>query len=388
MTDQLRHHRLKICHIITGLPVGGAQTMLSELLSRMNRDRFSQSVISLIDEGAVGRRLKQDGFTVRALNMSPNRPNPLLLIRLARWIVEANADIVQTWLYHGDVVGGIAAFATGRRRIVWNIRHSVLDAESDKKATIWTARIAARLSRHVPRAILCNSVKAADLHIARGYDARKVRIIPNGVDTTRHRPDPEAYHSVRTELGRPDSCRLIGLVGRYHPLKGHATFLTAARHLVSRSPQVEFLAVGEGVSPANTELTAQITDLGLTGKVHLLGLRSDIPRLTAALDIATSASYGEALSNIIIEAMACGVPCVVTDVGDSAAVIDDTGWVVPPHDAQALSAAWLDALSLPPSQWDARKGAARRRACAHYDIGRITQEYEDFYASLMTAPGD
>jgi len=384
MTDQLSHRRLNICHIITGLPVGGAQTMLSELLSRMDRDRFSQSVISLIDEGVVGRRLMQDGFTVRALNMVPNRPNPLLLIRLARWIAASNADIVQTWLYHGDVVGGAAAFATGRRRIVWNIRHSELDAATSKKATIWTARIAARLSRTVPRAILCNSVKAADLHIERGYDARKVQIIPNGVDTTRYRPDPEAYRSVRSELGRADSCRLIGLVGRYHPLKGHATFLAAARRLVSRSPTVEFLAVGEGVSPANAELMAQITDLGLTGKVHLLGLRSDIPRLTAALDITTSASYGEALSNVIIEAMACGIPCVVTDVGDSATVVGDTGWVVPPRDAQALAAAWLEALSLPQSRWDTHKVAARRRACARYDISRITQEYEDFYASLMS----
>jgi len=362
--------------------------MLSELLSRMDCDRFSQSVISLIDEGVVGRRLKQDGISVKALNMRPNRPNPLLLFRLARWIAAAEADIVQTWLYHGDVVGGVAAFATGRRRIVWNIRHSTLDAESDKKATIWTAKIAARLSRHVPRAILCNSVKAAEVHVERGYDTRKIHIIPNGVDTTRHQPDPAAYRSVRAELGLPASSRLIGLVGRYHPLKGHATFLTAAGQLANLAPEVEFLLCGEGVSPDNGELVDQISAHGLAGKAHLLGLRSDIPRLTAALDIATSASYGEALSNVIIEAMACGVPCVVTDVGDSATVVGDTGWVVAPRDAQALAEALLEALNQPPSRWRALQEVTRRRACTHYDIGRITQEYEDFYASLMTAPGN
>jgi glycosyltransferase involved in cell wall biosynthesis len=188
---------------------------------------------------------------------------------------------------------------------------------------------------------------SANQHEAIGYRADRRSVIPNGFDCERFQPDTGARASVRAELGLDEETPLIGLIARYHPMKDHANFLAAARLVLKQEPTAHFLLAGPCVEVSTKELSTLVSTLGLQGRIHLLGERSDIPRLTAALDIACSSSaWGEGFPNVIGEAMACGVPCVVTDVGDSAWIVGETGFVVSPKSPQELAESLQKAIGL------------------------------------------
>jgi glycosyltransferase involved in cell wall biosynthesis len=208
-------------------------------------------------------------------------------------------------------------------------------------------------------------------------------VITNGFDTDVFRPDPEARLGVRRELGlRPDT-PLIGLAARFDPQKDHRNFLDAAALVKGADERVQFLMCGNGIDGRNAALTTTIESLGLRGRCHLLGPRRDMPRIFASLDLACSSSaFGEALPMTLCEAMACGVPCVTTDIGDSARVVDATGRVVPPRDPRALALACRELLDLAP-QARAQLGlAARRHIQRHYDLTTVARCYEDLYEGL------
>ena len=211
-------------------------------------------------------------------------------------------------------------------------------------------------------------------------------VIPNGFDLAAFRPDPPARWSVRHELSIPAETPLIGLVGRFHPQKDHQTFVQAAAWLHTRLPETHFLLCGDGITWENPTLAAWIETAGLRPCFHLLGRRDDIPRLTAALDLASSSSaYGEGFSNVIGEAMACGVPCVVTDVGDAALLVGSTGRVVPPRTPQALAQEWYALLALEREGKEQLGRAARQRIEAHFSLPAIVARYEALYAALASA---
>ncbi|MBM3516526.1 MAG: glycosyltransferase [Alphaproteobacteria bacterium] len=377
--------RIRLTHIITGLPAGGAQSMLHNLARWHDRQRFDMEVISLTERGPVGDAIAALGVPVRAFGMGRGLGALAALPRLAGWLACFRPHIVQTWLYHADLLGGVAAVLARRRPVVWNIRHSDLRPGSYRRSTIWTARACAVLSRHVPDRIVCNSAAAAAVHVRLGYRADRFVIIPNGIDSDSFMPDAQARIEVRRELGWGLDVPVVGLFGRFHPQKGHLGFLAAAAELRRRHPEARFLLCGENVERANPALAREIDRLGLGECVVLLGVRRDMPRLTAALDVAVSASgFGEAFANVLIEAMACAVPCVATDVGEARAVVADTGRVVPPDDAAALAAALADVLGLDPKARRALGEKARQRALARYDIREVVRRYESLYAGLSS----
>jgi len=193
--------------------------------------------------------------------------------------------------------------------------------------------------------------------------------------------------SVRAELGLDVGTPLIGLVARYHPMKDHANFLTATSLLAKQDPTAHFLLVGPNVDASNQELSAKIATLGLQERVHLLGERRDIPRINAALDIASTTScWGEGFPNVIGEAMACGVPCVVTDVGDSALIVGETGRVVPPRDPRALAAAWRDMLQMDRETRGGLGERARARIVTHFSLNEIARRHEKLYTEIVYGP--
>ena len=374
---------LRVHHIITGLPVGGAQTMLGQLLACGDPARLDQRVISLGGLGALGADLRANGVVVAALDMRRGPAGAIDAARLAGWLRRDKPDLVQTWLYHADLIGGLAARLAGCRHLVWNIRHTDLRPGSDKRSTILVARACAAVSGWLPERIVCNSETALRTHVALGYPPDKFIIIPNGIDAARFRPDPAAYAAVRRELGVASETPLIGLVGRFHPQKDHRGFLRAAAMLVERHERVRFLLCGGNVTPDNARLGEWIVEHGLGDRVHLLGVRQDMPRLTAALDVATSSSsHGEAFGNVIVEAMACGVPCVVTDVGDSGAIVGATGRLVAPAEPVALAQAWAELLAAGPEERAALGAAARRRAIEHYAIEGVVERYQTLYEEI------
>ena len=374
----------KISFIITGLSTGGAEMMLFKLLSAINRKAFAPQVISLLDKGPMYDQFNEIDVPVETIGMSRGAPDPRGIFRLSRLLRRNPPHLVQTWMYHADLLGGLAAKLAGDMPIIWNIRHSNLDPQIDKRSTILSAKACAVLSRFIPEKIICCANASKNIHATMGYDHSKLLVIPNGFELNSFKPDPRARHDVRDELGLSESTKLIGLVSRFHPQKDHKTFIQAAARLKRTQPGVHFVLCGDGTARANQVLSKWVTESGHEDSFHLLGHREDMSRITAAFDIATSSSSsGEAFSNTIGEAMSCAVPCVVTDVGDSAYIIGDTGKVVPPSDPAALSDAWRTLLALGDDGRSRLGQAARKRVSDCFSLGVVVKAYEDLYSSLL-----
>jgi glycosyltransferase involved in cell wall biosynthesis len=373
---------MKLTHIISGLSMGGAEMMLYKLLSVSDLGRDALNVISLTDVGPLGERIKKLGVPVKALGMARGRPSLTGLVRLSRWLRQSSPNVVQTWMYHADLIGGLAAKFGGRLPVVWGIRNSTLGRQS-KKTTVLTVKACARISRWIPTKIVCCSSVARALHEQMGYNAGKMLVIPNGFDLSSFKPGDGARASLREELGLPHNAILIGFVARFDPQKDHQNFIQAARQLLAVLPGVHFVLCGDGINRDNHQLSAWLTEAGVKNRFHLLGRRDDVPRITAALDIATCTSaYGEAFPNVLGEAMACCVPCVATDVGDSALIIADTGRVVPPKDPQSLAGAlnWMVELGADGRNHLGRK--ARQRIRENFELSVIRDRYHELYREV------
>ncbi len=298
--------------------------MLLRMLERLG-SRFSPHVISLTTPGEIGPRIQALGISVESLDMRPGLPSPFVFFRLVRRLNVLKPDVVHTWMYHADLLGGLAARLAGLGAIGWCIRNSNLDRDKTKFSTRVVVGACARVTRWVPDRILSCSEVARQVHVDFGYAANKMVVVPNGFDLARFQPDLLARAEVRCELGVGADTPLVGMIGRFDAQKNHAGFFDAAGLLHCRLPRVHFVLAGKGVDESNGNLLQAVKATGVRNVTHLLGLRSDIPRLMAALDLLVSSSYGEAFPNVLGEAMACGVPCVVTDVGDSAYIVGDTG---------------------------------------------------------------
>ena len=377
---------IEVAHIITGLGTGGAETMLLKLLSHSDRERFSSRVYSLSGaSGAIAERIQALGVPVTSLEMARQIPDPLVLLRLSRLLRASGANLVQTWMYHADLVGSLAAkMARTGAPIIWNIRQGNLDRELNRPRTLALIRLCAKLSAHVPHTIICCSSDARRVHSSIGYCDAKIRVIANGFDTDVFRPDPVARAAVRAELGITDETVLIGLVARFDPQKDHRTFIEAAARLVARRPGVHFVMCGSGITRGNPQLVEWIDAAGLGDVCHLLGERTDVPRLVAAMDLASLSSRGEGFPNVLGEAMACGVPCVATNVGDSAVIIGDTGLVVPPRDPAALAEAWEELLALGRPYLESLGSRARHRVAEKFSITAVVQCYERAYEEIAS----
>lgn len=372
---------IKVTHVLPGLDIGGAELMLTHLVSGMDPFRFENRVISMTSNGVLGERLTRMGIEVTAMGMG-SVPDPISVARLALRLRRDAPDVVQTWLYAADLVGGIVARSIGIRNIVWNIRQSAPRRHQDPLRHVWTSRACAMFSSFVPRSILSCSEDGRRSHQALGY-TKAIEVIPNGFDLYALGRDPMAAHSVRTELAIGTKASLVGMVARSDPVKGHRDFLEAASQVIHQQPDAHFLLCGEGVVATNTELATWTRLPQLAGRVHLLGRRSDVPRLLAALDVFVSSSHSEGFPNVIGEAMASSVPCVVTDVGDSASLLGGSGLVVPSQSPQDLANAIISVLTLAPEARNAMGAAARRRVEKHYSIPTIVDRYSHFYEGLM-----
>jgi glycosyltransferase involved in cell wall biosynthesis len=378
---------IKVTHIIAGLQADGAETVLHAITSRMDANRFQNEVISLTDLGPMAERLTATGVPVRALGMKPGVPNPYQVLRLAKWLRASRPQIVQTWMYHADLIGGVAAHLAEKLPVVWGIHHTNLDPDQNKRMTIWTARVCARLSHRIPSRIVCCSEASRQAHAQFGYAKQTMEVIPNGFDLQKFHPDMEARNSLRQELGISNDAPLIGMAARFHVQKGHRNFIDAAARLHAVMPDVQFALCGLGVDAGNAELMGWIKKVdGLESVIHLLGSRKDTPRFFAALDVATSASLSEAFPMAVGEAMACGIPCVVTNVGDSAVIVGDTGKVVPACDPQSLADAWQQMLASGPAAGQQLGRAARDRVEQKFGISRIVERYQELYRQVVAAP--
>ncbi|GAB2897069.1 glycosyltransferase [Uliginosibacterium flavum] len=374
---------MKVVFVITGLVAGGAENMLLKVLQH-GQHLQGATVITLRAGGDLLPKYQAAGIHVEALDMHPGWPNPFAILQLARRLRELNADVVSTWMYHADLIGGLAAKLAGVP-VAWGIRNSGVDERLTSRATRGVIKLCSWLSGPVPDAIITCSVRARDLHVEEGYRPEKFCMIQNGFDLQKFAPDPVARETVRAELGLPEDALLLGLFARYSPQKNHAGFLEAAGLLLKMRPGVNFVMAGVGATGDNVELRGLIERHGLTGRVHCLGLRHDIPRLTAALDLSCLASiFGEAFPNVLGEALACGVPCVATDVGDSEAIVGDCGKVVAPGDVRALAEAMQAMLCLSAAERQIMGARGRERMLEGFEIRQVAGLYEEIFKHLSS----
>jgi glycosyltransferase involved in cell wall biosynthesis len=379
--------RLKILHVINNLAIGGAEVMLYKLLCELDGERFDHVVVSLMERNTLSKQIEALNIPVYHLGMRPGRLSPAQLWRLARVARQVKPDLIHGWLYHGSLAAQLAALCSARKvPVLWGIHSTVYSVAFEKRLTAAVIKMCAPLSKLAAKVIFVSQTSLAQ-HEALGFSVEKSCVFPNGIETATFVPSPEARALLRAELGLPDDCLLIGLIGRYHPMKDHPNFLQAAALLTKTHPDVHFVLVGRDITPVNEELRGRIQAAQLNQRVHLLGERRDIHLLAAALDILSlSSSHGESFPIIVAEAMSCGVPCVVTDIGDLAAVVGDTGRVVPPRDAAALAVAWSELIDLEPEQRRALGRRARQRALEHFDIASVAARYRALYLGSVQEP--
>jgi len=375
---------MKIVHVITGLSTGAAETTLASLLPRMDPSRFESSVVLLTGPGVLGPEIAAAGIPEQALDLSPRPTAVRGFWRLYRRLRAERPDIMQTWLYHADLIGSIAAWSAGIRCVAWNLRGSDMDLRKYRPTTRLVVRTLASMSR-LPRVVIANSEAGRSWHEALGYRPRRWAFIPNGIDTEVYRPDPQARAALRGALGFSKAVFAIGLIAHHDPMKDHATFIRAAARLAKTRPEARFVLVGRGTDSRDGELDRLIAEAGITDRMRRLGERTDVAKIVPGLDlVALSSASGEGFPNVLAEAMACGVPCVTTDVGDAARVVGETGLVVRTQDPDALAAAWDEAAGRDDATRMALGAAARERIIAQYSLAEMVQRYEDLYSELLT----
>ena len=376
---------MKIIYIITELNIGGAEIMLYKLLSEMDQVRFSPIVISLMDRGTFGDQITALGIPVYTIGLKQGKPTPTKIWRLIHLIRQLKPDLIQGWMYHGNLAAWLARFSLFNKvPVLWSIHHSINSLASEKQMTSIIIRFSSNISKFVNEIVFV-SKKSKIQHESLGYCSSKNSVIPNGFDLEAFKPSLEAKASVRAELHLPEETLLIGLICRFHPMKDHANFLKAAAILSENCSNCHFVLAGTDINMENSVLYNLVQDLGLCKKVHFLGERRDMPRITAALDIATSSSaYGEAFPLVLGEAMACGVPCVATDVGDSSWIIDCTGKIVPPRNPQALAEGWQELIELGAEGRKNLGQQARERIIANFSLKYVVNKFESLYEQVIS----
>lgn len=379
-------NKIRVVHVITCLSTGGAEMMLYKLLAHTDLTQFDPIVISLDDEADLGRRIRAHGINVHSLNMRRDFSSGWHILRLARLLRKLQPDIVQGWMYHGNLAASLANMALGGRfPLLWNIRQTLYDIRHEPMTTRWVIQAAAKLS-HRPEHILYNSYLSADQHAAFGYSPLKTRVVPNGFDIQRFAPNSYYRESIRESLGIPPDALVIGMTARYHPMKNHALFLEAASLLMQHQKNVHFILTGRDVTADNPVLHPLLQRFPGKNQLHLLGERKDIYCLLNAMDIfSLTSSRGEGFPNAIGEAMACGIPCIATDVGDVPLIIGKTGRVLQVLEAtpSALAFAWLEWINAG-EVWRKELGLrAMQRIRKHYNIHAIATQYQNIYKELV-----
>ena len=375
---------LHIVHVITGLGQGGAEAMLEKLVlaARQHSPDVTQEIISLRDLGDIGPRLLAEGVRVRALGLVGASSAPGAFLRLVRWLRDLpRTTVVQTWMYHADLIGGLAARLAGKSAIVWNVRQTGLELRDIGRATRMVVRACAWDSHHVPARIVCNAQAAIAAHGAVGYATVRFQVIANGFDTTRFSRQLHARAVIRQRWKLDDKHLAIGLVARLDPQKDHRNFILAAKEVARALPCARFVLVGRGI-PESAELTQCIEENGLTDRFVREGQQQDIPAIMSGLDIFCLSSRAEGFPNVLGEAMACETPSVSTDVGDARMLLVDPHCLAPAENSQALATALLAMARTSPTERLAIAAGQRQRIVAAFGIASIWTQYLSLYRTL------
>lgn len=382
VVGKLRQERVAtVAHFIAAPGGGGAEAMLGNLVASMDTAHWRTVVILVNGHGwpEAVEKLRAAGAEVHDLQSTAFlcRKTLAALRGLLRRI---KPDVLQTWMHHADFVGGWCARMAGVRHVVWGIHCREIHrnpGDSNLKMAVFR-RLLAASSRLVPTRIISCSAAAIQDHTRMGYPRDRMTWVHNGISTARFRPDAEARSAVRQELRVPADAPLVGYVGRFHEMKNLSTWLKAAALLQARRPDTHFWLCGGMDWELDDCARAALSVMPRRNQVHFTDFRPDPERVYPALDIFSLSSRTEACPMTVMEAMACGVPCVTTDVGDCALLLEGAGRVAPARQPEALEQAWEQVLAAPPAT-----DAVRQLAVERFDIGVAARAYERVYREVV-----
>lgn len=322
-----------IYHVVSGLKVGGAEMFLHRLILSSKRSGYQHKIISLTPEGEMAERFRASGIPVLALNF---RKNPFFaFFRMLYVFCTERPFVVQTWMYHSDLFGGLAAKMAGVKGIIWGVRTT--EVADNANSIRFVRKLCSRLSRVLPTHIVCAAEASRLNHIAIGYYAQKMMVIPNGFEPDLLRRDRDKRERVREACGFAPDEVVVGTLGRFSEEKDQENFIRAASILSKKFTSLRFLLVGRGLVADNDQLSSWLEHAQCKEKFSLLGERSDVAACLSAMDVFCLSSMTEGFPNVLGEAMSVGLPCVATDVGDAAVLVGKCGIIVPAKDSTALA---------------------------------------------------
>ncbi len=372
---------MKVVHVIVGLRIGGAEKSLQRLVTRLNGQLGQiHEVVSLTKGGAIADELKRKGVNVVVIPADSLLGIILLVPRLIVYFRRASPDVVQTWMYHADFFGGIAAKIAGVKSIFWGVRTT--DPEfGSSKITLILRRICSRLSYHIPNKIICVAFAAKEAHINVGYDPNKMVVINNGMHVLDLEESKEKISNLRSVLGIPSDALVVGSIARFNKAKNHAHFIKSMKVVMEAYSDVYALMIGRDVDRDNPGIKELILESAFSDRFIVLGERDDISNLIKVMDVFCMHSLTEGFPNVVAEAMALGRPCVVTDVGDAAHLVSDTGLVVPVNDSQSLANALKSLIYSGPEERNKMGQEAHLRMLQHFSVEKMVSSFSKVYTA-------
>lgn len=356
--------------------------MLLKLVKESERRPEKHVVVSMMDEGTRGAEIKRYA-TLYCLHLEPGSVSFGALLQLVIIIRKECPDVVQGWMYHANLILSLANIIS-KKPLFWNVRQSLASLDNEKRLTRAVIKFSRLVSRFSPAQIIYNSHTSLRQHEGIGFRPVSL-VIANGFDLVAFNVASESEKKeARDTLGLPSDALVLGQVARFHPMKNHLGFMEVAGGFFDANPRLCVLMAGTGLDRENNELMAAMSEKRIKrDNFYLLGERKDLPTIYHALDFLVNPSWGEAFPNVVGEAMACGRPCIVSDVGDSARIVGDTGFVFEPAEPEQFKAVLTKALSLDPAQYQQRSQAARQRVEALYSISSIYDQYMDVYKEAV-----
>ena len=368
-------------HIITSLNIGGAESMLHRLIKFKPELIDSTIVVSLTDDGKIGLMLKDMGVTVISLEMRNWFSILSVIFKLKKIIQKEKPKIIHTWMYHANLLGGIAALMANNKNIIWSIRRSNLKY-SESISTFFVMKIGALLSNIIPRKIVSVAESGVKNHEKYGYKKNKMIVIPNGFDLIKLKRDLLQRKIIRRKLDIFDDQLIIGSVGRFHDSKDYESLVASAPAVIRKFKNIKYMLIGRDIDSKNFTLMNWIAKTGYSSHFLLLGEINDVAKYMSAMDIFCLSSITEGFPNVVGEAMSMALPCVVTDVGDIKKLVGDTAIIVEPSNKQMLSQGLCEMLSHNTVKRNKIGLKGRQKVEEEFPLSLICKKYYDLYASM------
>jgi glycosyltransferase involved in cell wall biosynthesis len=366
----------RICHIINALNQGGAEGVLYRLVKSDSVN--NHFVVSLTDLGFYGKKLEREGIIVKSLNI---RALTFFFdfARLVCFLKKNKPNVVQTWLYHSDLIGGLAAYFAGVKNVFWGIRNSIDYPEFFSKPSYLSAYLCSYLSYFIPTKIISCSQAGVNSHSSFGYRQDLMIVIPNGFDHESFCRSSCSRNELRPKYCEDQNTFLMGVAARWDRVKNHSLLFQVIYELLAYGDQTDnfkLMIFGQDVDSSNFELNELISKYNIQKHVVIVRRNMSVPDFMSMIDVHLLASVSEGFPNVIAEAMLCQTPCISMNVGDVANIIGDFGWVTNENTAYSFHSAILSAWELHKAAKLERVGAdARARIIEQFPLKKMTDNF-------------